>query len=395
MNIAALAECCVFIKDGTHNTPEKVNKGVPVLSAGNVYGGHLSFETNRFATEEDLAVFRKRLHPQIGDVLLTIVGTIGRAAVLTEDKPLIFQRSVCVLRPRPDLLDPLYFRYALESEFVQKQFEMEQQGVAQVGIYLETLNEIQLPLPPLTEQKRIASLLRRADRLRQLRRTAHDLGNALLQSVFLEIFGDPGINPKKWDILPIEDLLSKTRNGLQTGPFGSSLKRHEYVSEGIPVWGINNLGENRFIEDEPLYITADKFRQMKNYTVENGDIFVSRAGTVGRMCVAYPSVNPSIIGTNLVRISLDFSIMHPEYFTAMFSYFGSRFASLKMTDDDNAYSFINPSILRSMTIPVPPLSLQEEFAGVVRRVEGLRGRMSEAERQVEGLFESVLSETFQ
>jgi type I restriction enzyme S subunit len=256
------------------------------------------------------------------------------------------------------------------------------------------LVEYEIPLPPLTEQKRIASLLRRADRLRQLRRTGHDLGDALLQSVFLEMFGDPGINPKKWDILPIEDLLSKTRNGLQTGPFGSSLKRHEYVLEGIPVWGINNLGENRFIEDKPLYITAEKFKQMKNYTVENGDIFISRAGTVGRMCVAYPSVSPSIIGTNLVRISLDFSIMNPQYFTALFSYFSSRFASLKMTDDENAYSFINPSILRSIRIPVPPLSPQEEFAGVVRRVEGLRGRMSEAERQVEGLFESLLAESF-
>ncbi|HXD11597.1 MAG TPA: hypothetical protein VN653_16145, partial [Anaerolineales bacterium] len=115
----------------------------------------------------------------------------------------------------------------------------------------------------------------------------------------------------------------------------------------------------------------------------------------GRMCVAYPSVSPSIIGTNLVRISLDFEIINPEYFTALFSYFGSRFASLKMTDDENAYSFINPSILRTMRIPVPPLSLQEEFAGVVRRVEGLRGRMAESTRQVEGLFESLLAEAFE
>ena len=256
------------------------------------------------------------------------------------------------------------------------------------------LAEYEIPLPPLTEQKRIASLLARADRLRTLRRTAHDLGESLLQSVFLEMFGDPGTNPKKWDVSPIEDLLSKTRNGTQTGPFGSSLKRHEYVAEGIPVWGINNLGENKFIEDEPLYITEEKFKQLQNYTVEDGDIFVSRAGTVGRMCVAYPSVRPSIIGTNLVRISLDFSIMKPEYFTALFSYFGSRFASLKMTDDENSYSFINPSVLRMMRIPVPPLSLQEEFAGVVARVESLRGRMSEAGRQVEGLFESLLSESF-
>jgi type I restriction enzyme, S subunit len=56
------------------------------------------------------------------------------------------------------------------------------------------LKKLKIPLPPLTEQKRIASLLARADRLRQLRRTAHDLGDALLQSVFLEMFGDPPLS---------------------------------------------------------------------------------------------------------------------------------------------------------------------------------------------------------
>jgi type I restriction enzyme S subunit len=300
-----------------------------------------------------------------------------------------------VIRAKEEVI-PEWVYYYLRQEHVRQSATHWFRGTAgQQRVPATFLEELKLPLPPLTEQKRIASLLRRADRLRTLRQAAHELGESLLQSVFLEMFGDPGINPKNWEILPISDLLSKTRNGLQTGPFGSSLKRHEYVSEGIPVWGINNLGENRFIEDDPLYITEEKFQQLQNYTVEKGDIFISRAGTVGRMCVAYPSVSPSIIGTNLVRISLDFKIINPEYFTALFSYFGSRFASLKMTDDENAYSFINPSILRTMRIPVPPLSPQEEFAGVVRRVESLRGRMSEAGRQVEGLFESLLVQSFQ
>src|SRR5437773_1315321 len=133
------------------------------------------------------------------------------------------------------------------------------------------------------------------------------------------MFGDPMMNPKGWPARVIEETLSKKRAGIRTGPFGSSLKRHEYVDEGIPVWGINNVRINEFVEGGPLYITQEKYRDLTNYTVQPGDILISRAGTVGRMCVAQPSYKASIIGTNLIRVALDFSAILPEYFTALFS----------------------------------------------------------------------------
>ena len=93
----------------------------------------------------------------------------------------------------------------------------------------EFLEELEIPLPPLTEQKRIASLLARADRLRQLRRTAHDLGDALLQSVFLEMFGDPETNPKGWDADNFEKTILSTQNGFgqreDFSPYGTIVLR--------------------------------------------------------------------------------------------------------------------------------------------------------------------------
>ena len=88
------------------------------------------------------------------------------------------------------------------------------------------LAEYEIPLPPLTEQKRIASLLRRADRLRHLRRTAHDLGESLLQSVFLEMFGDVETNPMGWDVVELQELTRLITDGTHVTP--------TYLPSGIP-----------------------------------------------------------------------------------------------------------------------------------------------------------------
>src|SRR5437773_10947921 len=116
MNVQTLEDVCEFIRDGTHSSPERVAAGIPVLSAEHVRDGGLSFDTGRFTSEQELTAFRRRLHPKPGDVLLTIVGTIGRVGILRYDRPLVLQRSVCVLRPAAKSLESAYLRYSLESD---------------------------------------------------------------------------------------------------------------------------------------------------------------------------------------------------------------------------------------------------------------------------------------
>jgi type I restriction enzyme S subunit len=208
MLFVKLSECCEFIKDGTHGSPIRVDKGIPVLSATNVKNGSLDFNTERFTTNEELKEFRKRLFPKKDDVLLTIVGTIGRTAIISDETPRVFQRSVCVLRPNKNYLNSQYLRYVLESSGVKAQLERETREVAQAGVYLESLNEIEIPLPPLAEQKRIAAIAQKADRLRRTRRYALQLSDTYLQSVFLEMFGDSFSNTKGWQYKEFGDIIT-------------------------------------------------------------------------------------------------------------------------------------------------------------------------------------------
>jgi type I restriction enzyme, S subunit len=256
------------------------------------------------------------------------------------------------------------------------------------------LAQYQIPLPSLEEQKRIAKIAGKCDRLRRTRRYTQQLSDTYLQSVFLEMFGDPAINPMEWKIHFVENLLSSERTGTQCGPFGSLLKRHEYVENGIPVWGIDNLRSNQFVEEGSLFVAESKYKGLKNYSVEFGDILISRAGTTGRMCVANPKQSPSIIGTNLIKVSLDHKKILPDYFTALFSYFPKRVSQLRASGDEDAYSFINTGVLKSLKIPLPPLPLQEKFAQIVRRFERLRVQQRESDRQAEHLFQTVLHRAF-
>jgi type I restriction enzyme S subunit len=347
------------------------------------------------ATPKQLAKYRL----QSGDVLFNATNSpelVGKTTAFSgHAEPVVFSNHFVRLRVDDKRLDPWYLARWLTHQQQRRVFEsLCTQWVNQASVRKDDLLSLRIPLPPLPEQKRIAAILAKADRLRRLRRTALDLSDTYLQSVFVHLFGDPGGNPKEWDVVRIEKVLSKDRAGTRTGPFGSSLKRHEYVEQGIPVWGIDNVRENEFVEEGSLFITPSKYRALSRYTVEDGDILISRAGTVGRMCVAHPTQHPSIIGTNLVRVAVDTSTILPEYFTALFTYFAGRIGRLSMSSGGTAYSFVNPKTLKSLEIPLPPLSLQQQFVRVVHQFERLRAQQREAERQGEHLFQTLLHRAF-
>jgi type I restriction enzyme S subunit len=250
------------------------------------------------------------------------------------------------------------------------------------------LAEYEIPLPPLTEQKRIASLLRRADRLRHLRRTARDLGESLLQSVFLEMFGDAltGKNPKI-PLVPLETLCTKITDGTHVTP--------TYVESGVPFISIKDLtstpgkidfSNTKFISREE----HEKISKLSN--VERNDILYTKVGSYGIAQIVDTDREFSIF-VSVTLLKPDKSKILPKFFEVVMN------SSFVKKQADMLVSGIGvPDLhlreIKTFQIPLPPLSLQEEFAGVAARVESLRGRMSEGERQVENLFESLLAQSF-
>ncbi|MCU7804736.1 MAG: restriction endonuclease subunit S [Candidatus Thiodiazotropha sp. (ex Lucinoma borealis)] len=143
--------------DGSHNPPKKQDSGLPMLSARNIEDGLLNWEANyRLIAEDDFESENKRTNIEANDVLLTIVGTIGRACVVPKNAPrFTLQRSVAVIKPIE--IDPKFICYQLQSSRVQNYLNRNAKGTAQKGIYLKALGQMDMLVAPIEQQKRIVA----------------------------------------------------------------------------------------------------------------------------------------------------------------------------------------------------------------------------------------------
>lgn len=343
--------------------------------------------TQESITASGLDNSASRLIPA-GNVIVGTRMSVGRAVVNLVD--LAINQDLKALMC-DGTLHPEYLNFCLA--FLRPKLSAQATGATVKGITIDDIQNLCIPLPSLPEQRRIAAVLEQADRLRRTRRYALDLADFFLPTAFLGMFGEPASNERGHPLQAVEELFPTGREGSKCGPFGSALRNEEYTPAGIPVWTMENIAGGEFREEGSLYISPAKYDELKSYTVQNGDILISRAGTVGRMAILATKHERSIIHSNLVRLTLDPQRCLPLYFTILMKHFGSAIGRLKRGAED-AYSFMNTGRISELRIPVPPLTLQRRFAALVAEHERLRAMQREALRQAEHLFQTLLHDTF-
>lgn len=253
------------------------------------------------------------------------------------------------------------------------------------------LASIEVPLPPVAEQKRIAAVLDQADALHGTRRQTTTLLDDLAQSVFLDMFGAE--NPD-WREATVGELAQNRKGSIRTGPFGSQLLHEEFTDSGIPVLGIDNAVHNEFRWGERRYITEEKYEQLKRYTVLPGDVLITIMGTCGRCAVVPEGISTAINTKHLVCISLDRTKCHPEFLHSYFLLHPTSRSYLSRTAKGAIMSGLNMGIIKELPVRLPPLSLQQEY---VRKLSQIRASKSFHERHlasVNELFASLQHRAF-
>lgn len=197
--MAKLKEVCTGITDGSHNPPIGIEKSeYLMLSSKNIFNDELTFEDPRYLSKDEYEKENKRTSVEAGDVLLTIVGTVGRALVVPEDaENITLQRSVAVLHPDYDKCRSRYLMYMLQSK--RSFFENEARGVAQKGIYLKQLSGIEINMCSLKKQDEIIELLDKTKAVITTRHQQLEQLDLLIKARFVEMFYDKDYSVLKWN----------------------------------------------------------------------------------------------------------------------------------------------------------------------------------------------------
>lgn len=260
-----------------------------------------------------------------------------------------------VLRPGPDL-DRRYMLRFLRQPTVRATGAIRMTGSGgQRRVPTAYLSELQIPLPPLEEQRRIAAVLDHADALCAKRRQVLAHLDTLTQSIFHSMF-----DSHEWPVTPVVDLAAKP-DDVRCGPFGTQLQKSEFRDAGVPLLGIKNVNA-KFRLPAWEFLDAATASRLDLYSLVPGDIVMTRKGTIGN-CAVYPDrAAPGVMHSDLLRVRVDRTRVNPTYLEYQFHLNRRVFQQIAMMSPGAVMPGINVSKLKQVLVDVPPLNLQREFA---------------------------------
>lgn len=285
---------------------------------------------------------------------------------------------------RSERIYPNYLRHLLISDFFNAQFMATVSGVG--GSLLRArpafVSKIKIPLPPLTEQKRIAQILDKADELRQKRQQSIEKLDELLQATFIDMFGDPVTNPKGWDLGGLEKL----------GKIDRGVSKHRPRGAPELLGGSHPLIQTGDVANSKGYIRS------YNSTYSEIGLAQSKKWKTGTLCI---TIAANIANTGILTFDACFpdSVVgfipnkesNAEFVQGLFMFF-RRILDEKAPQ--SAQKNINLAILRDLEVPLPPSELQQKWKQIAQKIEKQRQILIRQLNQQENLFQSLQQRAF-
>ena len=280
----------------------------------------------------------------------------------------------------------------MDSSEAKKQISGAQVSATISNLSLSELGNLEIPLPPLEQQQRIAAILDAADALRAKRRESLVKLEMLLKSVFLEMFGDPVTNPKGWEFIEVGEVLDKIIAGSSYSGESKDLDHDE-----LGVLKISAVTTGRFLANE---FKAVKIADIKNDLVipRKGDLLFSRANTrelVAATCIVDADYEKLFLPDKLWRVDFNRNLCNNWYFKYLLS--DEKFKlELTKTATGTSGSMLNVSMekLKRLKIPLPPIGLQNQFAQYVGKQNINTICLEQSFSFLETLFSSLQHQAF-
>lgn len=281
-------------------------------------------------------------------------------------------------------VDLRFMTYALQNA----DFSSIITGVAQPQITRQSLSRLQIPLPPLADQKRIADILDKADALREQRREALAQLDTLLQSTFLDMFGDPVTNPMGWEVVRLEDVATRITKGASPKWQG-----FDYQDNGVLFVTSENVRQGFIDISKPKYVSADFHTKLSGSQLRTGDLLINLVGaSIGRSCVFTQYEGKANVNQAVGVVSINEPLFASYLLQLLQTNQGKTFLTGKIVEAARAN--ISLKNLRGLMFPAPPRELQQRFAGIVKSIEQQKARMRSHLDELDTLFASLQSRAF-
>lgn len=322
-----------------------------------------------------------------GNVLVATRVGVGKSAVNLID--VAISQDLTGLIVDKSRIFPQYLVNFLHSPAMQCYFNQFSRGTTIKGIQRSDLVRIPIPLPPLETQRKIVAILEKAEATQRLRAEADALTQELVQSVFMEMFGDPVTNPMGWAKLKIGQITDYVSSGIT--PRGG---REIYVNNGVKFIRSQNIRMNHIVYDDIAYITKNIHNQMSRTWVKNNDVLLNITGaSIGRIAWYNGLDDEANVNQHVCILRPKKSTITPEFLSYQISMpsYQNRMLSLQSGATRQAFNYAQ---IKNFEIIVPSIGLQQHFSRLVEQTNVILERQFATKMKIKTQFNALSQKAF-
>ncbi len=377
--------------DWVESKDQDKNGSVRLIQLADIGDGRFINKSKRFMNIETA----KRLNCTFlrkNDILIArMPDPLGRCCLFPfdEDEKYVTVVDIAILRVAPDYSQS-YIQYIINTTQARHAIEGQITGTTRKRITRKKLEKLKIPLPPLPEQQKIAAILDAADKLRQKDQQLIEQYNALSQSLFLDMFGDPVINPMGWDSIKLEEI-SDIASGVTKGR-----KLKSEANLNIPYMRVANVQDGYLNLSEIKTIPGTE-GDIEKFSLIKGDVLLTEGGDpdkLGRGAVWNNEIDNCIHQNHIFRVRITCNESTPIYLSKLCgSEYGKRYF-LKSGKQTTGIASINKTQLKRFPVLRPPITLQNQFAERIQAIEAQKQQAQASLKKSDDLFNSLLQRAF-
>lgn len=341
--------------------------------------GHISEECN-----EKL----KRSQLKEGDLLFSIAGAIGRVAIVTKEMlPANTNQALAIIRIVNEQIYLPYIRLILTSPIVIEQFERKKQGVAQLNLSLKDINEISIPLPSKEKQIELADLFKKVVNIIYKKKEELLALDDLVRGRFVELFGDPVINPMAWEKRLLKDVCTKLNDGTHFSPESFETGKYKYVTA-------KNIKASGFDFTNITYVPEEVHRAIyERCNPELGDVLYIKDGATTGIAVVNTLEEEFTLLSSVALLKQNRAIMNGHFLTTLLNN-ENMYMDIRNNMGGAAITRLTVAKLNAIRVIVPPIELQNEFADFVHQIDKSKLIVQKELDETQLLFDSLMQEYF-